>query len=150
MRTSFLRKITPTSPSKHRPDVKKSKNFKDSESREDAPSVAREKRITKQMHETSINQYIRGVDYLQRNLHDEAKECFEDALAARLVLHGPDSDDVLAAHHQLRWIANQQGDLRKAAHHKAKIVQIQNARMREKYQRFASDKIDWSVLCDKD
>jgi Tfp pilus assembly protein PilF len=150
MRTSFLRKITPTSPSKHRLHVTHNKNTNDTESRQDASSIAREKRITKQMHESSINQYIRGVEYLQRNLHNEAKECFEDALAARLVLHGPDSDEVLAAHHQLRWIAKQQGDVRKAAHHKAKIVQVQNARVREKYQRFASDKIDWSVLCDKD
>lgn len=102
------------------------------------------------MHHISTHQYMKGVEYLQCNILGNARECFEDALAARLVLYGPDSDEVLATHHQLKCIAQKQGDMSKAAYHKSKIVQVQNARMRRTFQRFAADPIDWSVLGNED
>ena len=144
-----MRKITPKSSSKRRGfDASKDENA-NAESREDDPSVARKQHISKQMHETSKNQYIRGVECLQQNMFEEARECFEDALASRLVPHGPESDEVLATHHQLKYIAHQQGDVRKTAHHKARIAQIQNTRLRQKYKKFVSDQIDWSVLANE-
>jgi hypothetical protein len=66
------------------------------------------------------------------------------------VLYGPESDQVFETHHQLRCIARAQGNLRKAAHHKTKILQIQTIKNRQKYQRMAAERIDWSILARED
>ena len=110
-------------------------------------SSTREQQLSVQIHLMSIDQYERGVQFFNCNSLDKARECFEDALMARLVSYGPDSDRVLNAHLYLRLIAHQQSDSCKAAYHNAKITQIHNTNMRRKYQ-FSSNLIDWSVLAD--
>jgi hypothetical protein len=115
------------------------------ESSEDVSTTRRNSAYSRIL-QLSIEQYARGYELLERNDLDSAKECFEDALAARLVVHGPDSEEVMETHHQLRLIARNQGDLRKAAHHKARIMQIQSTKFRQKCKRVAADRIDWRVL----
>ena len=107
----------------------------------------REEQLSAKIHQMAIDQYKRGVELFESNTLDNAKECFEDALAARLVSHGPDSDQVLNTHRYLRLIALKQDDQFKAAYHATKMTQIQNTIMRQKYQ-FSSSRIDWSVFSD--
>ena len=92
--------------------------------------------------------YEQGLVFLDATRYDEARECFEAALEARLVLDGPESESVLDARVMLCRIAKLQGDKMKAAHHHSKIASIQSRIMMKRIQEDnAHDTIDSSVLC---
>eukprot|EP00956_Cyclotella_meneghiniana_P022514 scaffold42709_cov103-Cyclotella_meneghiniana.AAC.4 len=135
-------------PPKLRSIVEQKESSSDANSEQQgAPSMTstREEQLSTKIYQISIDQYNRGVKLFESNNLDDAKECFKDALAARLVSHGPDSDQVLITHHYLRLIAHKQGDQCKSEYHGRKMTQIQNAIMRRKFQ-FSSSHIDWNVL----
>ena len=142
---SFVLKMMPP---KLRSIVEQKESSSDANSEQQgAPSMTstREEQLSTKIYQISIDQYNRGVKLFESNNFDDAKECFKDALAARLVSHGPDSDQVLITHHYLRLIAHKQGDQCKSEYHGRKMTQIQNAIMRRKFQ-FSSSHIDWNVL----
>lgn len=142
---SFVLKMMPP---KLRSIVEQKESSSDANSEQQgAPSMTstREEQLSTKIYQISIDQYNRGVKLFESNNLDDAKECFNDALAARLVSHGPDSDQVLITHHYLRLIAHKQGDQCKSEYHGRKMTQIQNAIMRRKFQ-FSSSHIDWNVL----
>ena len=142
---SFVLKMMPP---KLRSIVEQKESSSDANSEQQgAPSMTstREEQLSTKIYQISIDQYNRGVKLFESNNLDDAKECFKDALAARLVSHGPDSDQVLITHHYLRLIAHKQGDQCKSEYHGRKMTQIQNAIMRRKFQ-FSSSHIDWNVL----
>ena len=107
-------------PPKLRSIVEQKESSSDANSEQQgAPSMTstREEQLSTKIYQISIDQYNRGVKLFESNNFDDAKECFKDALAARLVSHGPDSDQVLITHHYLRLIAHKQGDQCKSEYH---------------------------------
>lgn len=105
--------------------------------------------LSSQIHRIAGEGYSRGLAFLEAGRCDEARERLEAALAARLVLHGPDSRSVLEVHDKLSRVARLQGDTKKAAHHKAKVAIIHSTLMLQRIQHDnAHDSVDWSVLCE--
>eukprot|EP00569_Conticribra_weissflogii_P008485 CAMPEP_0171366378 /NCGR_PEP_ID=MMETSP0879-20121228/5352_1 /TAXON_ID=67004 /ORGANISM="Thalassiosira weissflogii, Strain CCMP1336" /LENGTH=141 /DNA_ID=CAMNT_0011874181 /DNA_START=199 /DNA_END=624 /DNA_ORIENTATION=- len=104
-------------------------------------SIRRKRDLSNQMLSISNDGFRRGSTLLNEGKFDEAREIFEDALAARLVLYGPDSEKVLKAHYKLMKIADIQGNVTKAAHHRLKILQLTS----RAYQS-CRDPVDWSIL----
>ncbi len=80
--------------------------------------------------------------------YDEAKEFFEAALAARLVIHGPTDESLVEVHNKLRRIAIIQGDMKKASHHMGKISTIQTRVMVNEGRKY-QDNIDWTILSEE-
>ena len=113
-----------------------------------AANVRRETSLSNQILQISSESYLQGLGLLNSGKYDEARDCFEAALAARLVLYGPDDERLLDVHGQLRRIAYIQGDVNKAAHHKEKILQIQSLMLMSEHNAY-HDKVDWSVLCNE-
>ncbi|KAL7462947.1 hypothetical protein ACHAXS_003319 [Conticribra weissflogii] len=106
-------------------------------------SIRRKRALSNQILSISNDSFHRGSTLLNEGKLDEARECFEDALAARLVLYGPDSEKVLKVHYKLKNIADIQGDVAKAAHHRLKILQLSS-----RAYRCSRDPVDWSILSD--
>mmetsp|Transcript_15698 Transcript_15698/g.34001 ORF Transcript_15698/g.34001 Transcript_15698/m.34001 type:complete len:154 (-) Transcript_15698:2473-2934(-) len=98
------------------------------------------------LHQT-WESYDQGVSFLNLEKYDDATECFEAALAARLVLYGPDNECVLRVHQKLYRIAHIQGDAKKATHHRLKILRLQSILPLNEEHKF-HDTVDWSVLCE--
>lgn len=119
-----------------------------SRAQEDASVQRRKRSLSNQILKISGDSFNRGASFLNARRYDEARECFEDALAARLVLYGPDSEQVLAVHFKLKKIAEIQGDVRKAAHHRLKILQLSSSNM--PYKQSGHDPVDWSILSSGD
>ena len=103
--------------------------------------------LSNQILRISSESYDQGVIFLNARKYDDARECFEDALAARLVRYGPENACILEVHGNLRRIAYIQGDANKAARHKLKISHIQSVMMLNKINKHHDDTVDWSVLC---
>mmetsp|Transcript_41990 Transcript_41990/g.75639 ORF Transcript_41990/g.75639 Transcript_41990/m.75639 type:complete len:156 (-) Transcript_41990:189-656(-) len=102
--------------------------------------------LSNQILRISSESYDQGVIFLNDKKYDDARECFEDALAARLVRYGPEDACILEVHGNLRRIAYIQGDATKAARHEVKISHIQSVVMSNKMNNH-HDTVDWSVLC---
>lgn len=148
---SFLYKMSPGSSNrlrKTRKHIDINGGNKINRTKQKISTDRREQSLSNQILQISNDGYDRGVQLFISKKYLEASECFEDALAARLVLFGPDSEDVLEIHQQLKQIAHIQGDARKAAHHKLKISQIHSACMR--HIGHTANPIDWRILCNGD
>mmetsp|Transcript_13632 Transcript_13632/g.29533 ORF Transcript_13632/g.29533 Transcript_13632/m.29533 type:complete len:163 (+) Transcript_13632:81-569(+) len=126
-------------------DGSEEKSLTSTTSREENAAEDRRQYLFNQIIEISNESYDRGMAFLSANKFDDARECFEAALAARLVLYGPESACVLEVHEKLTRVAYVQGDANKEAHHRLKVSQIQSLlRVNGPY---ANDRVDWSVLC---
>jgi len=102
--------------------------------------------LSDQILRKSNESYDQGVIVLKAKKHDDAREYFEDALAARLVLYGPNDECILEVHDKLRRIALIQEDDKKAAYHQLRITNIEASVMLRKANQH-HDTVDWSVLC---
>lgn len=102
-----------------------------------------------QMHcqilQISQHGYNEGERLLKSKKYDDAKECFESALAARLVLYGPENESVLRAHERLRTIAFIQGDAKKEVYHMLKTKHIQSLTLLNAQNEY-HDTVDWSQI----
>lgn len=104
--------------------------------------------LSNQIRKISSESYDEGISCLQANKYNDAKEYFEAALAARLVLYGPEDESLIEVHSNLRRIAVIQGDTNKTSYHKLKILHIRSSVMKGMVNKEnAHDRIDWSVLC---
>ena len=119
------------------------------ESRDEVDTELHRKRgISSQLKKICRDSYNQGVDLLLSKRYEEAREDLEAALAARLVIYGPDNECLIEVHEKLRHIAYIQGNLRKVAYHDDRISHVrsalQSARILNDNENRYHDSVDWS------
>lgn len=149
---SFLHRMTssPRRPARKRlrKSIDGSRNQTDNKTIDQITAENHSKSLSDQILQISDESYHQGVSFLNSKNYNDATECFEAALAARLVLYGPDTHCVLRVHQKLKRVACIQGNEKKAAHHKLKILHLESLLPLLSDEKKYHDTVDWSVLCE--